>query len=106
MQARTRWWLLAVIVLVVASLLGVLEPIKLHERRDPDTRKGHARFGTMGPFKIYKPHFGLTLGLDLRGGVHLMLAAQDEGLFRYKDPALNWHSMSDDEVTADPRKDR
>ncbi len=84
MQARTRWWLLAVIVLVVASLLGVLEPIKLQERKDPDNGKPIPPLRQVGPFKIYKPHFGVTLGLDLRGGVHLMLAAQDEGLFRYK----------------------
>ena len=88
MQARTRWWLLAVIALVVVSLLGVLEPVKFHQRKDPDTGQPVSPARTVGPFLFYKPHLGLTLGLDLRGGVHLMLQAQDEGIFRYKAPEL------------------
>jgi protein-export membrane protein SecD len=43
----------------------------------------------MGPFRFYKPHIGLTLGLDLRGGINLVLQAQREGIFQFSAPQLN-----------------
>ncbi len=89
MQARMRWWLIAIIALVIASLVGVLEPIKLRDRKDPDTGKPVPPVDRMGPFRFYKPHIGLTLGLDLRGGIHLVLQAQREGVFEYSAPELS-----------------
>jgi protein-export membrane protein SecD len=89
MQARLRWWLIAIIALVIASLVGVLEPIKLRDRKDPDTGKPVPPVDRMGPFRFYKPHIGLTLGLDLRGGIHLVLQAQREGVFDYTVPELS-----------------
>jgi protein-export membrane protein SecD len=88
MQARLRWWLLGVLVLVIVSLLGVFEPIKFRARRDPDTGKVVAPIKKLGPVYLYKPALGLKLGLDLRGGMHLVLQAQNEAVFRYTAPAL------------------
>jgi preprotein translocase subunit SecD len=89
MQARTRWWLIGVTVLVIAALLGVLEPIKLRDRRNPDTGRPVAPLKQVGPFRFYRPHIGLTLGLDLRGGIHLVLQAQREGIYEFSAPELN-----------------
>lgn len=88
MQARLRWWLLGVLVLVIVSLLGVFEPIKFRARRDPDTGKAVAPLKKVGPAYLYKPALGLKLGLDLRGGMHLVLQAQNEAIFRYTAPML------------------
>jgi protein-export membrane protein SecD len=89
MQARTRWWFIGVLVLVIVALIGVLEPIKLRDRRDPDTGKAVKPPDRMGPFRFYKPHIGLILGLDLRGGTHLVLQAQHEGVFEFSAPELS-----------------
>jgi preprotein translocase subunit SecD len=88
MVAKTRWWLLGILALVVAAMVGVAEPVKLRDRRDPETGQVQKPLRRAGPFRIYKPHLGLTLGLDLRGGMHLVLQAQNEGEFRYTFPAL------------------
>jgi protein-export membrane protein SecD len=88
MQARTRWWLIGIIALVVVSLVGVLEPIKFRDRRDPDTGKVVQPLKRLGPIRLYKPHLGVTLGLDLRGGSHLVLEAQSEARFEYSAPEL------------------
>jgi protein-export membrane protein SecD len=84
MQARTRWWLFAVLALVVVSLLGVLEPIKFRDRRNPDTGRPVPPLNRIGTIRVYRPHIGIRLGLDLRGGMHLVLEAQQEGVFRYQ----------------------
>jgi len=89
MQARTRWWLIGVIALVIAALIGVLEPVKLRDRRDPDTGRPVKALKQVGPLRFYKPHIGLTLGLDLRGGIHLVLQAQREGVFEFSAPELS-----------------
>lgn len=89
MQARTRWWLLAVLALVVIALVGVLEPVKFRDRRHPDTGRPVKPLKRIGPLRFYRPHIGLTLGLDLRGGVHLVLQAQREGIFDFSAPELS-----------------
>jgi len=89
MQARTRWWLTAILALVAGALIGVLEPVKLQARRDPDTGQPVKPVKRIGPFRIYRPHIGITLGLDLRGGSHLVLQAQREGIFEFSAPELN-----------------
>ncbi len=88
MQARMRWWLVGIFALVVFSLLGVFEPVKLRDRKDPATSEILAPLKKLGPLRFYRPHFGLTLGLDLRGGSHLVLQAQNEGVFEYSTPEL------------------
>lgn len=88
MHARMRWWLLSVVALVVISLIGVLEPVKLQERTNPDTGEVLPPLKQIGPFRFYRPHLGITLGLDLRGGTHLVLEAQREGFFEFSTAEL------------------
>jgi len=98
MQARTRWWLIGIITLVILSLLGVFEPIKFRDRRDPDSGQAVRPRKRLGPIRVYKPHLGITLGLDLRGGSHLVLQAQAQGLFEFSAPELS-KPMSEEEQT-------
>jgi len=88
MQARTRWWLISILALVAASALGVLEPVKFRDRKDPSTGQPVKPLKQIGPLRFYPPHIGITLGLDLRGGMHLVLQAQRVGEFTFllKDP--------------------
>ncbi len=89
MQARTRWWFISIIALVIISLLGVFEPIKFVARRDPDTGKPVPPLKQLGFIRLYRPHFGITLGLDLRGGSHLVLQAQGQGNFEFSAAELS-----------------
>ncbi|MFB3880191.1 MAG: protein translocase subunit SecD [Armatimonadota bacterium] len=98
MQSRTRSWLIAVIALVLASAIGVAEPIKLRDRRDPNTGRVIRPISRVGPFRLYKPHFGVTLGLDLRGGSHLVLQAQGRAVYEFSAKRLG-EAMSDEERT-------
>ncbi|MGD0114317.1 MAG: protein translocase subunit SecD [Armatimonadota bacterium] len=88
MQARVRWWLISIIALVIVAFVGVTEPVKFQDRRDPDTGRDVKPLKQVGPFRFYHPHVGLTLGLDLRGGIHLVLQAQREGIFEFSAPQL------------------
>ncbi|MCJ7822905.1 MAG: hypothetical protein MUQ26_07515, partial [Armatimonadetes bacterium] len=88
MQARTRLWLIGIIVLVLAAFIGVTEPVKFTARTDPDTGKKVEPLKRVGPLHVYKPWIGLTLGLDLRGGSHLVLQVQPEGVFELASPEL------------------
>lgn len=88
MQARTRWWLIAVIALVIIAALGVLEPIKFRDRIDPNTGDAIEPIRQIGPVRVYRPRLGITLGLDLRGGSHLVLQVQEEAVFEFTIPQL------------------
>ena len=88
MQARMRLWLISIIVLVVAAFIGVTEPVKFRDRTDPDTGKKVEPLKRVGPLRFYRPWIGLTLGLDLRGGSHLVLQVQPEGVFELASPEL------------------
>ena len=89
MQARTRWWLIGILALVVLALIGVLEPVKLRDRTDPNTGKAITPLNQVGPLRFYKPHLGITHGLDLRGGSHLVLQAQGQAVYEFSAPALS-----------------
>lgn len=99
MQARMRWWLAGIAALVVISLVGVLEPIRFRDRTDPDTGEVIQPLRRLGSVRIYRPHFAITLGLDLRGGSHLVLQAQSEGVFEFSAPELA-EPRSEEEDTA------
>lgn len=98
MHARMRWWLITILVLVIASAVGVTEPIKLQDRRNPTTGRPVKPLTRVGPFRIYRPHFGVTLGLDLRGGSHLVLQAQGRAVYEFALPDLT-QPLSEDEQT-------
>jgi len=99
MQARTRWWLIGILVLVIAAAMGVFEPIKFRDRTDPNTGETIPPVKQIGPVRLYRPHFGITLGLDLRGGSHLVLQAQGQALYEFVAKELS-EPMSDEEHTA------
>ncbi len=84
--------------MVIVSLLGVTEPIKLEDRTDPNTGESVAPLKKVGPFRFYRPWVGLTLGLDLRGGSHLVLQVQPEGLFEFTAPELS-RALSEEQKT-------
>jgi protein-export membrane protein SecD len=105
MQARTRWWLIGIIALVVVSLLGVLEPVKLRDRRNPDTGEPVAPPKQLGPIRFYRPHLGLTLGLDLRGGSHLVLQAQAQAEYEFSSQQLA-QTLAAPEVQSSEERDK
>jgi len=92
-----RLWLIGIIVLVVAAFIGVTEPVKFTARTDPDTGKKVAPLKRVGPLHFYKPWIGLTLGLDLRGGSHLVLQVQPEGVFEFASPELAKERAEDEQ---------
>jgi len=98
MQARMRWWLFGIIALVLVSLVGVLEPVKLRDRMDPNTGESVTPLKQIGPLRFYRPHIGLKLGLDLRGGSHLVLQAQPEGIYEFTMPEFK-ESLTDERRT-------
>lgn len=91
-----RWWLIGIIVLVILAALGVFEPLKLRDRKDPATGEVVSPVKAVGPFKLYRPHFGITLGLDLRGGSHLVLQAQRQAVYEFSAAELA-QEMSEEE---------
>ncbi len=98
MQARMRTWLIGIIALVVVAFIGVTEPIKFRDRTDPNTGERVEPLKRVGPLRFYKPWIGLTLGLDLRGGSHLVLQVQPEGHFEFTSAELG-KALSDEEKT-------
>ena len=83
MQPRQRWWLLVIVALVILAAIGVFEPVKLRDRVDPSTGEPVPPLKQVGPVRLYRPHFGITLGLDLRGGSHLLLQAQRQATYEF-----------------------
>jgi len=85
MQARTRAWLIGIIVLAVACFEIVFEPIRLSPRIDP-LRAGEnlppaARIGAV---YLYPPLPVINLGLDLRGGIHVVLKARNQAILPFE----------------------
>ena len=75
-----------------------MEPVKLRDRTDRNTGKAIPAPKQVGPFRFYKPHLGITLGLDLRGGSHLVLQAQGRAVYEFSAPKLS-EPMSEEERT-------
>jgi preprotein translocase subunit SecD len=85
MQARTRAYTIAVIILFVACFQIVLEPLRLSPRIDP-LRPGQEMrpAAQLGALYIYPPLPVLNLGLDLRGGIHVVLKARSQALLTFE----------------------
>lgn len=86
LQSRTRLGLLGALALVVVCFFIVFRPLTLHPRTGPDTKKPIPPVDKLGPVYLYPPYPSLSLGLDLRGGIHLVLQAQKTGVFEFSLP--------------------
>lgn len=98
-------WLFAVIVLTIAAFLAVFRPLTFTPRKDPsDTsrylqpvgvaltdpgqppKKGTASIDLLfakTEVYVYTPQHDLRLGLDLRGGMRVVLQIPDRAMFTY-----------------------
>ncbi len=88
MNARLKWWLFTIIVLVAAGLLAVLRPVTVRYRRDPDSNRVLQPIKRMWGLNIYSPSPDLRLGLDLRGGTQLRLQCQKSAVFTFHVPEI------------------
>jgi preprotein translocase subunit SecD len=84
MQARTRAWIIAIVVLAIACFQIVFEPIRFSPRIDP-MRPGRELRPTakVGALYLYPPLPVINLGLDLRGGIHVVLKARNQGVLPF-----------------------
>ena len=84
MQARTRAWTIAIIVLVIACFQIVFEPLRLSPRINP-LRAGEKvpPAAQLGALHVYPPTPVLNLGLDLRGGIHVVLKARSQAVLDF-----------------------
>jgi len=88
MQARLKWWLFGIIVLVIAALLAVLRPVTVRYRLHPDSGRALKPLKRIWGLKVYRPSPDLRLGLDLRGGTQLRLQCQKSAIFTYDVPEI------------------
>jgi protein-export membrane protein SecD len=100
MQARTRAWSIAIIVLVIACFQTVFEPIRFSPRTNPLRAEEKVTPAVqLGRLYLYPPTPVLNLGLDLRGGIHVVLKARSQALLTYEfDQAIA--PREDDRVAA------
>jgi protein-export membrane protein SecD len=85
MQARIRAWLIGIIVLVIACFQVVFEPIRFSPRIDP-LRAGEnlPPAARLGAVYLYPPLPVINLGLDLRGGIHVVLKARNQAILPFE----------------------
>lgn len=96
-------WLIGVILLTIASFLAVFQPVTFSPRKDSSDASKYLRpLGTRGqwdsttpdqkptfllgdkvPVFAYVPQHDLLLGLDLRGGMRVVLKIANRGEFEY-----------------------
>jgi preprotein translocase subunit SecD len=110
MRSSQKIWLASVLVLAIAAFLAVFQPVTFSPRKDPsDSSKylrhiGAAKFDpdippTDGSLNLadkldvyaYVPQHDLKLGLDLRGGMRVVLEIPDRAEFKYElaEPGLS-----------------
>ncbi|MHB0938271.1 MAG: protein translocase subunit SecD [Armatimonadota bacterium] len=95
-------WLTGIIVLTIIGFLVVFKPITLSARKDPSDASRYlkpvgvehfnAQVAPSGTFPlygktsvfVYKPQHDLRLGLDLRGGMRVVLSIPDVTTFNYE----------------------
>ncbi len=97
-----KWWLTTIILLTVLSFLAVFKPLTFSPRKDSSDASLYLRSVTSGAnwkpqdrpkefvsfarnvnLYVYKPQHDLKLGLDLRGGMRVVLEAPDRAEFKY-----------------------
>jgi len=85
MQARTRAYSIAITILFVACFQIVFEPLRVSPRIDM-LRPGEEMRPTaqVGALYIYPPLPVMNLGLDLRGGIHVVLKARSQALLAFE----------------------
>ena len=88
MILRARLWLLAVAVITVVAFLLVFQPITFRPRPHPIDRLKdlpHVAKAPVGPWRlyIYRPQPALKLGLDLQGGLRVVLQAIRQATVTY-----------------------
>ena len=98
-------WLAGVILLTIIAFLYVFQPITFSPRKDPADAERHLRpigtpiadfksdaleqkptllLGGKKPVYVYRPTHDISLGLDLRGGMRVVLEIASRGEFNYK----------------------
>lgn len=100
---KTSIWLTFVILATVASFLLVFKPITFSPRTDPSDSSRYLKyvgaeknFNPQRPLRstfswgknfnvyLYPPQHDLRLGLDLRGGMRVVLQIPDRGIYKFK----------------------
>lgn len=112
-------WLTGIIVLTIVGFLAVFKPITFQPRRDPSDASRYLKpvgaehfnaqvqpSATFPLFSktsvyVYKPQHDLRLGLDLRGGMRVVLTIPDVTTFKYQ---LEKSLPDDDAVSASKQK--
>lgn len=84
MRTKVKIWLSGIIALTIICFLVVFQPVKIKPRMNIDTKKPIVPVAELGPIKIYRPIPEITLGLDLRGGIHLVLQLRRPAIFEYE----------------------
>jgi protein-export membrane protein SecD len=84
MQARIRAWFIGIIILIILCFQIVFEPIRFSPRMDP-LRAGRELppAGRVGAVYFYSPLPVVKLGLDLRGGIHVVLRARNQAILHF-----------------------
>lgn len=103
-MSKQTIWLLAIILVTITAFLTVFQPVTFAPRKDPADASRYLRpVGTKGewdsatpnqrptfrlvgntPVYLYPPMHDLSLGLDLRGGMRVVLEIVNYGQFNYK----------------------
>ena len=102
MRNSLSLWLFSIIVLAILAFLTVFKPITFTPRKDPSDASRYLRpvssgkdfdperpptqgtFAALGQsVYIYQPQHDLRLGLDLRGGMRVVLEIPDRAVFDY-----------------------
>jgi len=102
MRTTFSLWLTTIILLTVLAFLAVFQPITFSPRKDPSDTSKYLRpagvkvknwdpsrppdpYTSVGQMNIYAymPQHDLRLGLDLRGGMHVVLQIPNRALFQY-----------------------
>ena len=112
-------WLTGIIVLTIIGFLAVFKPITFTPRRDPSDASrylkpvGAENFnaqvqpGATFPLTskinayVYKPQHDLRLGLDLRGGMRVVLTIPDVTTFKYQ---LEKSLTREDDINSSKKK--